>query len=487
MEARVFTTVLAAAQTLYDKYGRAADPWMTLVGYFNALRELGGARRIVDDDVSNRLRRTDRKGLARRRRPLLRELTSRIGSGDIPEILDQLGVPHDPDAPKSGARPIDVLLATNMISVGVDVPRLGLLVAVGQPKATAEYIQATSRVGRSVQGPGLVITIYNWARPRDLSHYEAFEQYHATFYRHVEALSVTPFAARALDRGLTGLLVALTRQQRLAWNPNRAAQAVSVTDPLFTAITNGLASRAEEISGDPQRGALVREMVQTRLDELQVQRGGQVPRWRGGASAIPLLCEPSAEEWTRWTCPTSMREVKPNVNWILDRRDPSLEGAPPYEPAARTDGQGELTLELIDRASRELIIVSYAAYKVPALVSALEQARARGVTVRLVLESTADSAGALTHDGAAAFVALRDLVEMYVWPIEKRPTGARLHAKVAVADGELAFVTSANLTGHALDQNLEIGMLVHGGLTPRRLAEHFQTLIAKGTLRRFPS
>jgi hypothetical protein len=84
VEARVFTTLLAAAQTLYEKYGCAADPWMTMVGYFNALRELGGARRIVEDDVSNRLRRTDRKGLARRRRPLLRELTSRIGSGDIP-------------------------------------------------------------------------------------------------------------------------------------------------------------------------------------------------------------------------------------------------------------------------------------------------------------------------------------------------------------------------------------------------------------------
>ena len=78
--------------------------------------------------------------------------------------------------------------------------RLGPMIAVGQPKATAEYIQATNRLGRDLKGPGLVVTIYNWARPRNLSHYEAFAQYHATFYRHVEALSVTPFAARALDR-----------------------------------------------------------------------------------------------------------------------------------------------------------------------------------------------------------------------------------------------------------------------------------------------
>ena len=83
------------------------------------------------------------------------------------------------------------------------------MVVGGQPKSTAEYIQATSRVGRA--SPGLVLTVLNWARPRDLSHYETFEHYHATFYRQVEALSVTPFAARALDRGLTAVLASLVR------------------------------------------------------------------------------------------------------------------------------------------------------------------------------------------------------------------------------------------------------------------------------------
>ena len=139
-------------------------------------------------------------------------------------------------------------------------------------------------------------------------------------------------------------------------------------------------------------------------------------------------------------------------------------------------------LELIARSQRELILVSYAAYKVPALVDTLEQASERSVVVRLILESTADSAGALTHDGAAAFMSLRENVEIYVWPLEKRPAGSRLHAKVAVADGEVAFVTSANFTGHALDQNLEVGVLVTGGQMPRRLNEHFHALIANRTL-----
>src|SRR5262249_4984252 len=122
-------------------------------------------------------------------------------------------------------RPLDVLLATNMISVGVDVPRLGLMVVAGQPKTTAEYIQATSRVGR--KHPGLVCTVYNWARPRDMSHYETFEHYHATFYKHVEALSVTPFSAGATYRGLSALLVSLIRLPGFEFNSNEKAMLIA--------------------------------------------------------------------------------------------------------------------------------------------------------------------------------------------------------------------------------------------------------------------
>ena len=100
-------------------------------------------------------------------------------------------------------KPIDVLLATNMVSVGVDVKRLGLMVVAGQPKTTAEYIQATSRVGPQ-PSRAWSCTVFNWARPRDLSHYETFEHYHATFYKHVEALSVTPFSPGALSGAWRG-------------------------------------------------------------------------------------------------------------------------------------------------------------------------------------------------------------------------------------------------------------------------------------------
>src|SRR5881397_973797 len=160
----------------YERYGDRVDPWMTLVGYFNSMRELGGMRRLVDDDVFSRCRKQDRRGLAKRffSGDYLAELTSRMRSEEIPQILDRLESGFDPELEEKRReafktkdyknipkKPLDVLLATNMISVGVDVKRLGLMVVAGQPKATAEYIQATSRVGRTF--PGLVCTSYNWA------------------------------------------------------------------------------------------------------------------------------------------------------------------------------------------------------------------------------------------------------------------------------------------------------------------------------------
>jgi phosphatidylserine/phosphatidylglycerophosphate/cardiolipin synthase-like enzyme len=140
-------------------------------------------------------------------------------------------------------------------------------------------------------------------------------------------------------------------------------------------------------------------------------------------------------------------------------------------------------LDLVADAHQELFIVSYAAYRVPEIVTALEAASARGVTVRLILETTIDSAAALTHDAADAFRSLADRVELYVWPAERRPAGSKLHAKALIADGRVAFVTSANLTGHAMDQNLELGILVRGGQAPRRLADHFRALIGRVLVR----
>jgi hypothetical protein len=339
-EVRIFTAVLASAQRLFERWGTAADPWMTMVGYFNSLRELGGARRFIEDDVRSRLRVADRRGLSRRTRMLLRELTSRVPSSEITPILDELNRRFDPDAPEDAPHPVDIVLATNMISVGVDVQRLGLMVAVGQPKATAEYIQATSRVGRSEDGPGLVITLYNWFRPRDLSHYETFEHYHATFYRQVEALSVTPFSPRALDRALTAVLVAILRhhcEEIATWNPNDGAQRVKTSGhPIVAAIIEEIAQRGEDVSGKPETADLIRDALRYRLDswgqrQSTAAAGGAVLGYQQKATTAALLEPPTLGEWSLWAVPNSLREAEPTVNLIIRTEDDSFREAPAWK------------------------------------------------------------------------------------------------------------------------------------------------------------
>jgi hypothetical protein len=332
---RVYVAYLAASQSMFQKYGGAVDPWMTLLGYFNSMRELGGMRRLVDDDVRSRLRDMDRRGLSRRHTPALEELTSRKNSRDIPVLLDRLEVRHDPALPphtkrKQGAPsttyPLDVVLATNMVSVGVDIKRLGLMVVAGQPKGTSEYIQATSRVGRNASAPGLVCTVYNWARPRDLSHYERFAHYHATFYQHVEALSVTPFAARAVDRGLSAVLAALVRLPGITYNENGAAGQLDRNSAVVQAALAAITRRAAEVTQSNAEGQRVNKLLQGRLDfwlrEAAPKPGGAKLGYQMERDGLtkPLLQKTGLGDWETFTCLGSLRDVEPSVNLLLDDR-----------------------------------------------------------------------------------------------------------------------------------------------------------------------
>jgi len=323
---RVYVAALAAGQTLYEKYGDSVDSFLTAVGYFSSLRELGGMRRLVDDDVRSRLTQVEKRGLRKRNLRLpqaVEELTSRKSATDIPTLLERMKQKFPPLGQKAIQTPLDVLLATNMISVGIDVGRLGLMIVAGQPKSTAEYIQATSRVGRS--SPGLVLTVYNWARPRDLSHFEGFRHYHATFYRQVEALSVTPYSTGSLDRALTGVLVSVIRQASFDLNSNGDAQSMLAVNKSVQAALAYLPIRAAE-------AGIGGQALQSFVDQALLQRLGKwaqrAKKMTGGARlgyqdgrdgvTTALLKMPGTTEWTDFTVLNSLRDVEPEADFVFN-------------------------------------------------------------------------------------------------------------------------------------------------------------------------
>ena len=201
------------------------DPWWTLLAFYNSIRELGGAKTLFDSDIRSRLKFIfNRENFGPNDRRHLRpaeELTSRLSQADIVAMLDRLSLQYSPlrDAPV-----LDACLASNIIEVGVDIDRLSLMGVVGQPKTTATYIQVTGRVGRRWwERPGLILMVYNPSKSRDRSHFEQFHSYHRRLYERVEPTTATPFALSALQRGLSGVLLAWARQNSAAPVQNPAA------------------------------------------------------------------------------------------------------------------------------------------------------------------------------------------------------------------------------------------------------------------------
>jgi hypothetical protein len=330
---RAYVIALAGAQVLYKKYGEAADPWMTTIGYFNSIKELAGMNRLLADAVRSMLKKSDERGLERRYIDPARkyqELTStRVSATEIPKILDALEIEFPPPGTRreDGKYPLDYLLATNMISVGVDVKRLGLMIVCGQPKTTSEYIQATSRVGRS--HPGIVLTVYNWAKPRDLSHFEHFEHYHSTFYQQVEATSVTPFAAGALTRGLSALLVSLARLSSPEASGDGDALTVGNDNESINNAVAEIIARAERVARDPSQIAEIRELLVARVDSWRAAaaQGGSKGALTYADGGHHLLAGASTGEWREFTCLNSLRNVEPSV--VLLFNDDGMNRKPP--------------------------------------------------------------------------------------------------------------------------------------------------------------
>jgi phosphatidylserine/phosphatidylglycerophosphate/cardiolipin synthase-like enzyme len=153
----------------------------------------------------------------------------------------------------------------------------------------------------------------------------------------------------------------------------------------------------------------------------------------------------------------------------------------------RTD---QALLEVIQAAQRELLIVSFAVYMVPAVAAAIEDAGQRDVVTRICLETSTTSEGQVGYDTIAALGSeVRRVAHIYTWPLNRRPqsTNSRpglLHVKCAVADDTAMFISSANLTGQALNANIELGVLIRHGHLPGNVAQHFRRLMAAGILMR---
>ena len=251
---------------------------------------------------------------ATRDRLAVTELTSRVDSSEIPAILARL------DKKAGNEDAVDVVLASNMISVGIDVERLGVMVVNGQPKGIAEYIQATSRVGRGAV-PGLVVTVFNANKARDRSHYETFRTWHQTLYRDVEATSVTPFAPRARDRALHAPLVALARHlvHGLEASPSDPGSFRKELEELVEDIV----ARALRI--DPEEANAVRLELDAMLEDW-TRRSPLASYWDDNRLDESLLmsAEKAAEiaavsgrRVAAWPTPNSLRSVEASVEFGL--------------------------------------------------------------------------------------------------------------------------------------------------------------------------
>jgi Helicase conserved C-terminal domain len=292
-----------------------------LVTYFNSLRELGRALVLMQDDVPVSIGQfAARRGETRRPIEAPAELTSRVRSYEIRDMLDRLNRPAgDPEA-------VDLLVASNMISVGMDIPRLGLMVVNAQPKTLSEYIQATSRVGRG-QVPGLIITMYNSMRARDRSHFETFETWHRCLYRDVEATSVTPFASRAQDKALHAVLVALVRHtvpgmgRRPVLDDVRRVSAEQIAGLIESRVAR--IDPAERVMVSQKLKCLIdqwssRSDLQTYWDDYERRTSllMSAEQFAAKADVDPDL-DPEGARRALWPTPNSMREVEAGAPFVL--------------------------------------------------------------------------------------------------------------------------------------------------------------------------
>ncbi|MGW2009384.1 helicase-related protein [Streptomyces nigrescens] len=282
------------------------DAYWTMVAYHNSLRELGRTVTIARDDIPARLEHLT-KAPSRRRRlgdGSVVELTSNIPRADQPRLLERLGKHFkEPDS-------VSFVATTNMLSVGVDVSRLGLMIMNGQPKTTSEYIQATSRVGRR-HVPGLILTLFRSSKPRDRSHYESFGVYHRSLYRHVEPTSVTPWSLPSRDRALHAVVTILMRHGAGLNAENKAGDILHHADDVarIRELVIAHVRRADPDEADATATQLD-DLIAEWMQEAEIARGeGKRLYYKPQGRMHTSLLTDFGKQEGLWETPQSMRNV----------------------------------------------------------------------------------------------------------------------------------------------------------------------------------
>lgn len=331
---RVFAS-LCVVDYYFEKHGvdrKVVDQYYTIVGYFNAIKELGTAATVIQERMYSYIgfllnvkfaKLSEKLGLAKNEHGKYElsismrngELTSRRSSVELREILDALNIVHNSDPDEE--RAYKYILSSNMFSVGVDIDRLGLMAVYSQPKSNADYIQATSRVGRS--NPGVVVCMYNAFRTRDRSYYEQFIPYHQCFYKYVEATSVTPFSRRSIEKGLHSVFVALVRHLVPGMERNAAAANFSKNDRRVLQIMQYLLNRIAAIQGDAEEYS--KAYLERFADDWDRDTEGLVydsKREGRKAGAVRSLLLPAENSEAVYPVMNSVRNVENSSNVYID-------------------------------------------------------------------------------------------------------------------------------------------------------------------------
>jgi hypothetical protein len=269
--------LLLAPHALFkDEQDRDAllDAWWTQIVYHGSLRGVGNSHTAFVSDVGDFMRLLEPQSDARHQASIA-QLTSLQTAQENSAIFTRLALNKD----ARGC--IDAVLATNMVSVGLDVARLALMTINGQPLTTAEYIQASSRVGRS-EVPGVVFMNYYRDQARSLSHYESFRPYHEAFYRFVEPTSVTPYTYQSRQRALHAALVIIMRHAQLGLAGNAAAAHFDPNNAGVDKAIGEFKRRCGRSASDTSQ----RMEIETHIDSLVVAWRNEVERCSASGRAL---------------------------------------------------------------------------------------------------------------------------------------------------------------------------------------------------------